>query len=182
MSCVIAVDNSNLFIEGQKASGVRKGLSTQDYTWRLDFAGLLAFMADGRDIHKAFLVGSKPPPQDTVWTMAENGGFEVITHDRNSQNKEKAIDTEVVAQATLAIARGPEKGVLVLGSGDSDFLPLVKVAHECGWTVELVAFHSSFSPVGNLAKSVDKIRTLDGSLDNVGHCVAPKTGTSSAPA
>ena len=175
MDCVILVDNSNIFIEGQKASAVRKGQQVlpdgrrpQDPSWRIDFAKLLAFMADGRNIHAAFLVGSRPPPKDSVWEMAKSGGFEVITHDRDYHNKEKAVDTELVAQGTLAIAMGPETGVLVLGSGDRDFIPLVNIAHKRGWTVEMVAFASSFAAAGEMATSVDKTRPLDGSLDLVG--------------
>jgi uncharacterized LabA/DUF88 family protein len=68
--------------------------------------------------------------------MAEQGGFKVITHDRDSANKEKAVDTELVAQGTLLIAT-TEPAVLVIASGDRDFLPLVSVAHQMKWTVEM---------------------------------------------
>lgn len=177
MSCVILVDNSNIFIEGQKCSAQRRGVfptaenprQPQDPSWRIDFSKLLKFMADGRDIEKAFLVGSRPPPKDDVWAMAASGGFEVITHDRDSQNKEKAVDTELVAQGTLAVALGPDKGVLVIGSGDRDFIPLVNIAHKRGWTVEMVAFQSSFTAYGEMAVAADKTRPLDGSLDLIGH-------------
>lgn len=177
MACVILVDNSNLFIEGQKCSAKRHNMfptapdyrQPQDPSWRLDFSKLLAYLADGRDIHKAFLVGSRPPPNDSVWTMAEQGGFEVRTHERDSRNKEKAVDTELVAQGTLAVATGPEDGVLVIASGDRDFLPLVNIAHDRGWKVEMVAFTSAFSATGEMATAVDRTRPLDGSLDLIGH-------------
>lgn len=177
MDCVILVDNSNIFIEGQKCSALRKGQTPsppdfrrpQDPSWRLDFAKLLAFMAEGRKIHKSFLVGSRPPPKDDVWKMAQNGGFQVITHDRDANNKEKAVDTELVAQGTLAVALGPEKGVLVVGSGDRDFIPLVNIAHQRGWIVEMVAFSSAFTNTGEMAMAVDRTRPLDGSLDLIGH-------------
>lgn len=177
MDCVILVDNSNIFIEGQKASAFRKGQVPEisggkrpsDPSWRIDFAKLLDVLADNRNIHAAFLVGSRPPPKDNVWTMAKNGGFEVITHDRDSQNKEKAVDTELVAQGTLAVATGPTKGVLVIASGDRDFIPLVNIAHKRGWEVEMAAFQSSFTVDGEMASAVDKTRPLDGSLDLIGH-------------
>ena len=176
--CVILVDNSNIFIEGQKASAVRKGefpmspgqKKPQDPSWRIDFKPLLTYLADGRPIHKAFLVGSRPPPNDSVWTMAQHGGFEVITHDRDAKNKEKAVDTELVAQGTLAVALGPANGVLVIGSGDRDFLPLVNIAHTRGWTVEMAAFSTAFTADGEMATAVDRTRPLDGSLDLIGHC------------
>ncbi|WP_025090301.1 NYN domain-containing protein [Brucella intermedia] len=177
MVCVILVDNSNIFIEGQKASAVRRGQhpavgggkQPSDPSWRIDFSRLLSHLAEGRDIHSAFLVGSRPPPKDDVWQMAQNGGFEVITHDRDSRNKEKAVDTELVAQGTLAVATGPENGVLVIASGDRDFIPLVNIAHKRGWTVEMAAFQSSFTVDGEMASAVDRTRPLDGSLDLIGH-------------
>jgi len=49
-------------------------------------------------------------------------------------------------------------------------MPLVNLAHEEGWTVEMAAFSSAYSPTGQMATSVDKVRPLDGSLDLIGHC------------
>jgi uncharacterized LabA/DUF88 family protein len=177
MKCVILVDNSNVFIEGQKCSGVRKGLGTDpissrllhDLSWRIDFGRLLTWLAENREIETAFLVGSRPPPNDDVWKLAESGGFRVITHDRNSQNKEKAVDTEIVAQGTRAILKCPP-GVLIIASGDRDFIPLVTIAKEEGWQVEMAAFNSAFQATGEMALAVDRIRPFDGSLDLIGHC------------
>ncbi|MBK9144720.1 MAG: hypothetical protein IPM23_19685 [Candidatus Melainabacteria bacterium] len=51
-SCVILVDNSNLFIEGMKFSAWDKGLvgghdiEPTDTTWRLDFETLLEYLAE----------------------------------------------------------------------------------------------------------------------------------------
>lgn len=178
MECVILVDNSNVFIEGQKCSAVRKGQfpttpgSKQpcDISWRLDFDKLLAVLADGRPIRKSLLVGSRPPPNDAIWEMAAEKGFEVITHERNSKNQEKAVDTELVAQGTLIVATTPSPAVLVIASGDRDFIPLVGVAHQMGWSVEMAAFTSAFSATGEMAIAVDRVRPLDGSLDLIGSC------------
>jgi hypothetical protein len=66
--CVIVVDNSNIFIEGQKASAKAKGVAPDpatptrrpnDPSWRIDFGGLLAELAAGRKIYAAVLVGSR---------------------------------------------------------------------------------------------------------------------------
>ena len=59
--------------------------------------------------------------------MARRGGFNVKTHDRDASNKEKAVDTELVAQGTLFMATTPAPTVLIVASGDRDFLPLVGV-------------------------------------------------------
>jgi uncharacterized LabA/DUF88 family protein len=101
--------------------------------------------------------------------MAAQNGFDAVTHDRDAKNKEKAVDTELVARGTLAIATTPSPATLVIASGDRDFIPLVNIAHELKWLVEMVAFSSAFSPFGEMAMAVDKVYPLDGSLDLIGH-------------
>ena len=78
--CVILVDNSNVFIEGQKYSAKIKGVTSltptgrlpRDPSWRINFGGLLWYLAAGREVHAAILVGSRPPRNDEVWKMAEH--------------------------------------------------------------------------------------------------------------
>jgi uncharacterized LabA/DUF88 family protein len=99
--------------------------------------------------------------------MARANGFDVITHERDSKNKEKAVDTELVARGTLAIATTPSPAVLVIASGDHDFIPLVNVAHELKWEVD-VRFLQRVHATRAIA--VDRVRPLDGSLDLIGLC------------
>jgi hypothetical protein len=95
--CLILVDNSNVFIEGRKFSARRKGQyrgsmdvrDPQDPSWRIDFGSLLAFMAEGRPIITAILVGSEPPPNDSVWRAAKRDGFRVLTYERGFTGEEK---------------------------------------------------------------------------------------------
>jgi uncharacterized LabA/DUF88 family protein len=177
--CVIVVDNSNIFIEGQKASAKAKGVAPDpampnrrpnDPSWRIDFGGLLAELAAGRRIHAAVLVGSRPPKNDSVWGAAERHGFTVTVHDRSSAGKEKAVDTELVAQGTeiICCAAGPMD--LVIASGDRDFVPLASVAHRRNWEVEMCAFSASFNPGGDLATAVDRVRPLDSIVLKIGRC------------
>jgi uncharacterized LabA/DUF88 family protein len=172
--CVIVVDNSNIFIEGQKYSATAKGQQDQsrsvcDPSWRIDFGNLLTRLAEGRAIHAAVLVGSRPPANDSVWKSAEQLGFTVTVHDRDNQGKEKAVDTELVAQGTEIIVAAPEPMTLVIASGDRDFIPLVSVAHRRKWLVEMAAFSSAFSAVGQMATSVDKVRPLETVFKDIGH-------------
>ena len=176
MDCVVLVDNSNVFIEARKLSAARKGVTEltpegkvpQDPSWRLNYSKLLTALADGRKIRAAILVGSRPPPNDAVWKMAAAGGFEVKTHDRDINNKEKAVDSELVAQGTRLVCTTPP-AVLVIASGDRDFIPLVNIAQEQGWTVEMAAFESAFSDEGQMATTVDNIRPLDEVFDKIGN-------------
>ena len=60
---------------------------------------------------------------------------------------------------------------LVIASGDKDVLPLANVAHQLGWIVEMAAFELATATTTSVA--VDKVRPLDGLLDQIGHCAFP---------
>jgi uncharacterized LabA/DUF88 family protein len=175
--CVVLVDNSNVFIEGQKYSARLKGIppdsltgkQPSDPSWRINFAELLSALATGRSIHKAVLVGSTPPVSDGVWGAAQRHGFEVIVHARSAANKEKAVDTELVVQGTEIIWSAPKVMDLIIVSGDRDFIPLVGAAHRKGWSVEMAAFTSAFNAYGEMATAVDKVVPLDSMFAQIGH-------------
>lgn len=173
---VVVVDNSNIFIEGQKFSARQKGVDkgpnsgrdAQDPSWRIDFGALLFEVASGRAVTAAILVGSRPPQNDSVWGMAENAGFTVTVHDRSFSGGEKAVDTELVAQGTEIICTSDEPMDLAILSGDRDFLPLVKMAQKRDWTVEMWAFKNSFNSTGHMAATVNQIKPLDDVFDQIG--------------
>jgi len=175
--CVVLVDNSNIFIEGQKHSARLKGIPADgvtgkqpcDPSWRVNFNELLQELAGKRPIHKAILVGSRPPKNDGVWVAAGKQGFEVIVHDRSADNREKAVDTELVARGTEIICSAPNTMDLIIASGDRDFIPLVGVAHRRDWSVEMAAFTSAFNPSGEMATSVEKVIPLDAIFSKIGH-------------
>ncbi len=177
--CAILIDNTNLFIGGQQLSAERKGIhhrhrshshhhDLSDPSWRLDFEALRRCLARGRTVYAALMVGSSAPHEDSVWeAAAKAAGFTVVVHETNAHHEEKAVDTELVARGTEIICTAPQPMVLVLASGDRDYVPLVAVAHRNGWTVELCAFTSSFSPEGELARAVDQVRPLDDCFDTI---------------
>jgi hypothetical protein len=175
--CVVLVDNSNVFIGGRKFSARVKGVTEGDGkhdepcdpSWRLNFDELLDWLADGRTIHQAIMVGSGRPDMDGIWDPARESGFEVIVYDRR-HGGEKAVDTELVAQGTEIIATAEEPMTLVLASGDLDFLPLMNVAQRHEWQTELCAFSTDFDPRGELANSVDRVRVLDDAFLTIGRC------------
>jgi hypothetical protein len=170
--CLVLVDNSNVFIGGQKYSAEcekRRGEAPVDRSWRLDFEGLLTCLAADRSVHAAIMVGSGPDGHAKPWEVARDSGFEVIVHERERGEGEKCIDTELVARGTEIIATAEEPMVLVIASGDRDFLPLVEVAHRHGWEVELCAFRNSFPDDGDLAQAVDRVRPLDECFERIGY-------------
>ena len=131
---------------------------------------MLNKVAEGAVIRKAILVGSRPPKNDSLWNNAKNKGFDVIVHDRNSENKEKSVDTELVAQGVELICTTTPATLKIL-SGDSDFLPLVKIASNRGWDTEMWAFPSAYRVAGNMATSVDRIQPLDAVFEEIGFCL-----------
>lgn len=174
---VVVVDNSNVFIEGQKYSAKCKGVvkstvgdkDIQDPSWRVDFGGLLFAISKGRIVQHAILVGSRPPQNDSVWQAAETSGFDVTVHDRSSSGGEKAVDTELVAQATEYICTSSEVMDLAIVSGDRDFIPLVKLAQRRKWEVEMWAWTNAFNPTGEMAIAVERVCPLDDVFGKIGN-------------
>jgi hypothetical protein len=82
----IYVDNSNLYIEGRRVSAVKRKLAkniTQamqndilDQGYIISFGKLHQFLCghDKRQIKRAALFGSRPPPNDGIWTYAKKAG------------------------------------------------------------------------------------------------------------
>ena len=175
-TCVIIVDNSNVWIEGMKFSAKLKGITESqvegkepcDYSWRIDFGKLLSQVADGKTIKNTILVGSRPPKNDSLWASAEKQGFKVLVYDRNCLGKEKAVDSEIVAQGTKIVCRNPP-AVLILLSGDSDFLPMINIASEMGWETEVWSFASALQSAGSLAQSATRVKLFDDVFKKIGY-------------
>lgn len=151
MSNFVYIDNSNVYIEGKRVSAVQKSSSLSIYdamnknimdnTYRLDFGKLHSFTA-GNDLSKikrAVLFGSRPPSNDTLWSMAEKAGFELIILDRNVANKEKKIDTTIVSEmmCDAFTQMNPTEDMITLVAGDADFVPAIERLREKGYKVEV---------------------------------------------
>src|ERR1051325_256125 len=91
MAKLIYVDNSNLFIEGMRNSAISKGRSGKhkDYGFRIDYGKLYSYLKGTSDVKKAYLFGSKPPPNDSLWKCVENQGYQVVTFERDRSGREK---------------------------------------------------------------------------------------------
>ena len=147
----IYVDNSNVFIEGKRVSAVQIGMVPNiwdaiehrilDNGYRMSFGKLYHFVAGNNraDTARAMLFGSRPPQNDAIWQMAEQAGFEVVVHDRNFSNKEKKIDTGIVAAMTRDAYRNAKNGdVFTIVSGDNDYVPAVEQLRGDGFQVDVV--------------------------------------------
>lgn len=152
MADYVYVDNSNLYIEGRRVSAVVNGLADNiheamnsgilDHGYTISFGKLHEFLcgADKRTIRRAALFGSRPPPNDSIWTFAKKAGFELHLEDRNIKNKEKKIDTGIATLLTKdAYKHGkPSEDVFVLVAGDGDYVPTINELKADGYFVEVV--------------------------------------------
>ena len=180
MAELVYVDNSNVFIEGKRVSAVQKDMALNvwdaaanhifDNTYLIDFGKLHDFVAgnDPSKIKHAMLFGSRPPPNDSLWLMAERAGFEVVGEDRKIANKEKKIDTGLVAAMTkdAYTVADIETDTITLVAGDSDYVPAVRQLVEDDFTVDVVFWdHAS----NELKQVCTNFISLNEHLNSIAH-------------
>lgn len=177
MALFVYVDNSNVWIEGRRASAVAKGLAPDivtamtdhilDMTWNYDFGRLYDIVCPADEkIGRSALFGSRPPPNDSLWQRAREDGFEVFVHDRNAANKEKKVDvhiaTVMVEDSFEYMQAGRDQAVLV--AGDGDYVPTVESLQRRGFQVECVFWaHGS----RELREACNEFRALNDYLESL---------------
>ena len=151
MANLLYVDNSNVWIEGMHVAAVASGLAPDIWTaqthkicdtnWSFDFGRMFEFAGgDKPDVKRAVLFGSRPPKNDSLWEIARRKGFEVVVYDRNIRNKEKKIDTDVVAtmvQDSYELV-APAEDEMTLVAGDADYVPMIEKLKARGITIHVV--------------------------------------------
>ena len=95
-------------------------------------------------------------------------GLIIITHEKNTSGKEKAVDTEIVAKGTELVCTTLKPAILKLLSGDRDFIPLINIAIGRKWETEMWAFESAFKAYGQMAQTVNRIKPLDPIFSKIG--------------
>ena len=168
MAELVYVDNSNVFIEGQRVQAVASGMALNiveamrlkilDYSFKIDFGKLHNFVAgnDANKIKRCMLFGSRPPPNDSLWNIARRVGFDVKVHDRNIANKEKKIDAEIITNMVGDAYTIASKGcdTITLVSGDKDFVPPVKRLVEDGFNMEVVFWGHAADELKEICKFI----------------------------
>lgn len=177
----VYVDNSNLYIEGRRVSAVAQGLASNivtamndgilDHAYTISFGKLYDFVCgtDKRQIKRAALFGSRPPPNDGIWQIAKRVGFELHLEDRNYANKEKKIDTGIATLMTKDAYKSdgysagkPKDDTFVLVAGDSDYVPTIKELQKDGFVVEVVFWNHASK---ELRETASKFIGLDQYLE-----------------
>jgi len=143
------VDNSNVYIEGQRLAAVKKGMAIDlqdafyrkifDFTWNIDYGKLHQFLCgDKSEIGCAKLWGSLPP-NDSFWRGVESKGWKVQTYEK-SFRKERKVDSAIAYHMGKDAARLDKSACeIMLVAGDKDYVPAVEDLVSEGFTV-CVAF------------------------------------------
>ena len=177
MANLLYVDRSNYWIEGMHVAAFQNGLAPDvwsavqhkicDYSWKEDFGKLFQFAGGDRaDVKKAALFGSRPPPNDSIWEAAKRKGFEPVVYDRNVVNREKKIDTDIVATMIVDSYElaDPKADEFTLVAGDTDYVPAVDKLRARGFRVDVVFWgHAS----RELKQAASRFVNLDQFLRNL---------------
>jgi len=167
------LDNSNVFIEGQRVFAARntgKSLSRNlDKQYRLDFGKLIEITCGfDADLGKLMFYGSEPPPTDSVWKAAKQHGFKSKIFQRSKHNKEKMVDTQLTVDLMKDIytSLDPSTDQLIIVAGDADYVPAIAAARDKGFHVK-VAFWQHAS--GAIKKAASEFQSLNGHLTDLTH-------------
>ena len=163
MISYIYIDNSNVFIEGQRVSAVKEGMALDIYdamerrvfnwAYKLDYGKLHEYLCgDGQEIGCAKLWGS-PPPSDSFWAMVERKGFEVKTYDRNASGHEKKVDVAIAHSITkdAYTVIDKENSEIVLVAGDKDYMPVIDDLKNEGYRIVVVFWDQAATEVKQAA-------------------------------
>jgi uncharacterized LabA/DUF88 family protein len=147
----VFVDNSNLFIGARYAVGEIEKVHDPDKPTeetkkpnkgymkqlQIDYGFLLTTVLDKRELGSdPVIVGSRPPPQDTLWKQIKDLGYDVTVYDRNSENKEKRVDMRL-GVSMLSMVKKENPGIIMLIAGDGDYEPVLESILIDGWSVEI---------------------------------------------
>lgn len=177
MVLFVYVDNSNVWIEGRRASAIQKGLAhsaheakTKDILdpgWSYDFGRLYELACpEGSKVGRSILFGSKPPANDSLWELARDKGFEVEVFERSAGGREKEVDTGIVttmlddSRDFMQAERG-DKAVLL--AGDRDYVPALKSLKRRGFGTRVVFWEHATAR--DLAREADEFIALDPHLE-----------------
>ena len=145
-------DNSNIFISAQSVAA-RSEAQEPDVRSRVrvHFENLFALAVAGREVEKAYAVGSIPPELRWVWNRLEKAGVEVTLLQRSLSGSEQGVDATLQTSMLRDLADyNGDPGIAVLMTGDGagfydgvGFHKDVERMHRKGWRVEILSWIDS---------------------------------------
>lgn len=133
------------------------------YSKKVNFQAILKEIVGDRKLIRAiaYVIKAESPEEQKFFDALDNIGFEVKSKELQIfYGGHKKGDWDVgIAMDTIRLA--PKLDVVVIVSGDGDFIPLVEHLKSIGQKAEVVAFGRSAS--GKLREVADRFIDLDGS-------------------
>lgn len=144
-------DNSNIHISGLKVMEEKEPTQTKEL-FRTNFKNLFELVRNNRHVDEAYLSGSIPPPNVSLWGYLQNMGIKLQLLNRTADGCEQesvdmslqtmmlrtAIDN-ISSPSTIAVLTGDGAGKQ-LGEG---FLTDLKRIKSMGWNIEVYAWETS---------------------------------------
>ena len=147
---LLFVDNSNIFISTKYEAERREGRASRDSV-RLHFDSMLELALAGRQLVKAFVVGSVPPEERAVWDrLAIATGVSPELYERGQfSGGEQGLDQCLQVHMLRAISDHPDPQVAVLMTGDgagyddgAGFHADMERMHLSGWGIEVISWRN----------------------------------------
>ena len=136
-----------------------------DPRFRVDLGRFVNMVKGDRNIAKAFLYGSIPPPNDSVWNAARKMNFEVQIFKRSAGGKEKEVDvamsSEIVEQVLeLKLTNVDTDCVFVIVTGDRDLKTPIEKVLKRSVPVELWSWEQGLSREFRVMANTEKFLTV----------------------
>ena len=178
----IYIDNSNLWIQGQKTYAEKKRQTVSwDPTWRFDAGRVKALLTrnsrlrhDEMDFNvKIYLYGSTPPPVDTVWEAIKSHDVKVNTFARSTwTGREKQVDHEMSLESVIQAVEDRHAGLqseFIIVSGDRDLYSAVFKIVRQGFPVHVWSWKNCLARVYTSHKEeLIQVHHLDDYLEEIG--------------
>ncbi|KAK0646806.1 hypothetical protein B0T16DRAFT_458691 [Cercophora newfieldiana] len=180
----IYIDNSNLWIQGQKTHARKRNLKVlTDPTWRFHLGRLESILIDAILTEEAprvttHLYGSTPPLVDAIWNKFKAQGTVVRTYKRGGwTGREKGVDGKLIAESVKYAVRDECEGIsshVVIVSGDRDLADsAVAEILECGFPVHVWAWRNSLADIyRKMQEECERLHVhlLDDYMEAFGYC------------
>jgi len=124
--------------------------SAQDKGIQINYEHLLQYIAEGRfliDAHSYVPIDPRNPHfMDRVIEELWSSGYIVNTKEGSIAGDNYKCDFDVeITMDILKVIYQVKPDIIVLGTGDSDFIPVVKEVRKSGFRIEIASFISSAS-------------------------------------
>lgn len=112
-------------------------------------------------------MGFYTAPSDSFLKLVEDKGFSERTFQRGVDGRERKVDVAIATQITKDVYSGgidKENGIIILISGDKDFVPMVETVTSEGYTVHIVFWNHA---ARELKEAATYFINLDPVLDRI---------------